>query len=630
MRIGSLIIGWIICCWSVQAQKEAFSVDSRDTIQVQEKLPLYGEGQHYELLDSTQLTKYNSQNLAQVLALESTFFVKNYGPSGISTLSGRGGTASQTAVLWEGFNLQNNMLGQTDLSLIPIFFVDQIALQYGGGSSFFGNSGVGGALHLNSNNFERKGVGLKVQLSGGSFETLQQSIQASYGLPNYSASLRIFHRQAKNNYWLTNTNAFGFPKPVERQIHAATRQWGLLHSQALSYKRHQFTLKSWYQYNHRQLPPTLLSNQSTDQQEDQAWRTALNWKFLHNNLLLKARTALFWEQLAFQSNTVDSKSQLLSSITEVETRWYLGELHTLQAGLHYGYYQAQTQAYPENPSQNRPALFVHYRFLSAQEKWRANVSIRQEWVNAQTQRPAASLGVLWQPVPFWRLNAHASHNYRLPTFNDLYWPTLGNPDLLPEYSWNSELGSSYLGQKGKWQWELGANGFCNLIDNWILWSPNAAGLWRPSNVAQVWARGLEAQLKLAGHWKAWELQFKAQYAFTQSTRTQGEASLLGKQILYVPAHQGNAALLLGYQQTHLLLQAQWTGARFTDDVNSFALPAFALVHLRLEQQLKFGKGKLVLYGQINNLLGADYQIVLNRPMPWQQFEVGGQFFISTL
>lgn len=627
MRIWSLMGCWIICCVVVQAQKEAFYVDSKDTIQVQEKLPLYGEGQHYELLDSSQLTVYKSQNLAQVLALESTFFIKNYGPSGISTISGRGGTASQTAVLWEGFNLQNNMLGQTDLSLIPIFFVDQVALQYGGGSSFFGNSGVGGALHLSSNNFEKEGVGLKVQLSGGSFETLQQSVQASYSLPNYSASVRVFHRQAKNNYWFTNSNAFGFPKPVERQVHAATRQWGLLHSQALSHKKHQFTLKSWYQYNHRQLPPTLLSNQSTDQQEDQAWRTALNWKFLHNNLALKGRTALFWEQLAFQSSTVDSKSQLLSSITELEACWYLGTLHTLQVGLHYGHYQAQAQAYTTHPQQNRPALFVHYRFLSPKEKWNAHLSARQEWVNAQTQRPAVSLGLVGQPVTFLKFNAHVSHNYRLPTFNDLYWPTLGNPDLQPEYSWNSELGGRYVAQKGPWQWEAGANGFCNLIDHWILWSPNAAGLWRPSNVAQVWARGLEAQFKLKGHWKAWEAQLKAQYAFTQSTRTQGEPSLVGKQLLYVPTHQGNAAFLLSYQQTQLLLQAQWTGRRFTDDTNNFLLPDFALLHLRLEQYLKFGKGRLVLYGQVNNLLGADYQVVLNRSMPWQQFELGVQFFL---
>ena len=628
MRMYSLIGVWIICCWSIQAQKEAFSVDSRDTIQVLEIVPLYGKGQHYEVLDSARLQRYNSQNLAQTLALESTFFIKNYGPSGISTLSGRGGSASQTAVLWEGFNLQNSMLGQTDLSLIPMFFIDQVDLQYGGGSSFFGTSGVGGALHLSSQSTKRQGLGLKIQLNGGSFETLQQSLQVSYGFKNYSTSLRFFHRQAKNNYWFTNNNAFGFPKPVQRQIHAATRQWGLLHSQTLTHKKHHFSLQSWYQSNHRQLPPTLLSNQSTDRQEDQAWRTALNWKYYTNKWVFKARSAFFWERLYFESDAVQSESQPWSSVTEAEARWYIHPSHTLQFGAHYGYYTAQSQGYQNHPQQSRPALFVHYRFLSSKEKWRANISTRQEWVDAQAQRPAVSLGILWHPLPHWRFNAHASHNYRLPTFNDLYWQTLGNPDLVPEYSWNSELGLHYQQTKGRTRWEANANGFCNLIDNWILWSPNAAGLWRPSNIDQVWARGLETSFKFQINWKAWEAQLRAQYAYTQSIRTQGEDSrIVGNQLIYVPLHQGNAAFLLAFQQTSLLVQAQWTGQRFTDNANNLPLPAFALLHLRIEQRLNFGKGALVLYGQANNLLGAEYQIVLNRPMPWQQFEVGLQFFL---
>ena len=627
MRIYSLIVLWIGNCGALQAQKEAFSVESKDTIYVQERLTLYGKGQHYEVLDSSQLERYNSQTLAQTLALESTFFVKNYGPSGISTLSGRGGSASQTAVLWEGFNIQNNMLGQTDLSVIPMFFIDQVDLQYGGGSSFFGNSGVGGALHLSSKTPNKKGLGLKIQLSGGSFETLQQSVQASYGFKNYHASIRLFHRQAKNNYWFTNRNAFGFPKPVERQIHAATRQWGIMHSQALALQKHHFSLQTWYQYNQRQIPPTLLNNQSTDQQVDQAWRTALNWKWHHNNLLFKARTALILERLYFSSEVVQSESNMLSSITEAEARWYLNQLHRLQFGLHYGFYTAQSQGYANTPIQNRPALFIHYRFLSPQEKWHFNLSLRQEWLDNKTQRPAVAFGMLWQAFRNLNFNAHASHNYRLPTFNDQYWETLGNPDLLPEYSWNSEVGLHYQQQKGKYQWEAKANVFCNLIDNWILWSPNDVGLWRPNNVEQVWARGVEAHAKAQANWKAWEMQLRVQYAFTKSTRTQGSSNLLDNQLIYVPVHQGNAALLLGFKQSHILLQVQWTDTRFTDNANSVALPAFALLHLRLEQRLKFGKGAMVLYGQANNLLGADYQVVLNRPMPWQQFELGMQFFL---
>ncbi len=135
-------------------------------------------------------------------------------------------------------------------------------------------------------------------------------------------------------------------------------------------------------------------------------------------------------------------------------------------------------------------------------------------------------------------------------------------------------------------------------------------------------------MKFQVNWKAWEAQWRAQHAYTQSTRTQGEdPRIIGNQLIYVPVHQGNAAFLLGFHQTNLLLQTQWTGQRFTDNANRLSLPAFALLHLRLEQRLDFGKGAMILYGQANNLLGAEYQIVLNRPMPWQQFEIGVQFFL---
>lgn len=260
--IGLWLVGWS----ALQAQEAPISTPFQDTITVVAALPLYGKGQHYEVLDSARLQRYKTQNLAQVLALESTFFIKNYGPSGISSISGRGGSASQTAVLWEGFSLQNSMLGQTDLSLIPLFFIDRIDLQYGGGSSFFGTSGVGGALHLSSHQKHQKGWQLKAQLSAGSFETFQQGLGIGYGFGSYHTELRFFHQQAKNNFWFTDNNAFGSSKPVERQSHAATRQWGLLNRHFLRYKKHRFTLQTWYQNNDRQLPPTLLTSSSLDRQ----------------------------------------------------------------------------------------------------------------------------------------------------------------------------------------------------------------------------------------------------------------------------------------------------------------------------------------------------------------------------
>ena len=55
---------------------------------------------------------------------ETAFYLKTYGNNQLSTISLRGTTASQTAVLWNGININSPTLGQTDFSLLPFFLFD--------------------------------------------------------------------------------------------------------------------------------------------------------------------------------------------------------------------------------------------------------------------------------------------------------------------------------------------------------------------------------------------------------------------------------------------------------------------------------------------------------------------------
>ena len=47
--------------------------------------------------------------------------------------------------------------------------------------------------------------------------------------------------------------------------------------------------------------------------------------------------------------------------------------------------------------------------------------------------------------PAWRLTAQLSNAFRAPSFNDLYFPFFGNPDLEPERAVSGELGLQYVG-----------------------------------------------------------------------------------------------------------------------------------------------------------------------------------------
>ena len=623
---------WLLLWWllsPLQAQQDSlWTIALPDSITiVQNRLPQYGMGQRYEHLDSARLAIYQGQNLAQVLALESSIFVKNYGPSGISTLSGRGGGASHTAVLWEGFDIQNPMLGQSDVALLPMAFVDYVDVQYGGGSSLFGNSGLGGAIHLGTAPAYGRGFWASGQGSYGSFETLKQSLQLHYSNAQYATSLRILHHQAQNNFWYTDRNAFGFPKPIRQQDHARTHQTGILHEQALRLQQHQWRFKTWYQYHERQIPPTLLAQQSTDEQTDQSWRSTLQWRHMGEQGTWHARTGLFWESLWFRNDATNSLSQTWSSITAVERHWYWGQ-QRLQLGGQYAYYNAQSTGYAQSPFEHRQALFAAYQWEDAKGKAWLAASVRQARVNAQWMRPAASIGGRWQAHPHLVLNTQASHNYRLPTFNDRFWPVLGQPDLLPEYSWNTELGLTLPIETARLYLEGGAHAFSNWVDDWILWSPNDAGLWRPANIDQVWARGIEGRFLGRYPFPKGQLTLRANYAFTQSIRTQGqEPQTLGKQLVYTPVHQANAALEGRYRQHRLLYQHQWSSRRYIDNANTQWLPFFHVGNVRYSYGWKGPRSTWTAYLQVYNVFGADYQVVNARPMPWQQIEVGLQWSV---
>ena len=578
---------------------------------------------HSQQLDKNSLRPYNSRSLSDILSLESSFFVKNYGIGNSSTLSGRGGSAAQTTVLWEGFDIQNPMLGQVDLSLISGSFVDYATIQYGGEAALFGNSAVGGAIHIGSKHQFGKGWQFGGQMQAGSFESFGQQAQLIYSNKIYSVSLRTNYQAAKNNFPYIDINAFGQQKPILLQQNAATEQFGILNEHHFKIKNQRLGLKIWYQQADRQLPPTLLNSQSTDRQIDISLRSVLLWSMVHDKMIWKARTAFFVESLRFQNQLIDDYSLVFSSITEAENKWYIHQQHQLLTGINCRFSTAISDGYQSTREQLRAAIFAAYQFQTKNRFFESHLRIRSEIVNTQLIRPAASAGFIWRFYKELKAKVQLSNNYRLPTFNDLYWKVLGNPNLKPEYSWNTEFSVQLPWSFKKIRLETSMSCFSNWVDDWILWTPNATGLWRPENIDRVWARGIEADLDLVYKSGPWLTGIQLNYAFTKSTRIAGKKpETLGKQLIYVPEHQGNLKVYLQYKSTRITYQHQMVSARYTDNLNLEKLPLYQLAHLQIDHSFLLNTSSAAAFVRIANLFGTNYQIIQMRPMPWQQFELG--------
>ncbi|MEA3265774.1 MAG: TonB-dependent receptor plug domain-containing protein, partial [Candidatus Fermentibacteria bacterium] len=92
-----------------------------------------------------------------------------------------------------------------------------------------------------------------------------------------------------------------------------------------------------------------------------------------------------------------------------------------------------------------------------------------------------------------RFSIHSSvfTDYRVPTVNDLYWPsdgyTSGNPELRSESTTGFETGGSWTGNS----FSGGMCGFITGSDDLIIWLPDASGTWTPSNISSSVSKGLE-------------------------------------------------------------------------------------------------------------------------------------------
>ena len=108
-------------------------------------------------IDAAIVKSLKTISLSQLLIQHSPVFIKTNGPGGTATASFRGTTASHTLVLWNGFQLNSPSLGEVDFSMIPVFFTDEVSLQWGSKTSA-NSGGLGGVVNIDNSQKFNEGL----------------------------------------------------------------------------------------------------------------------------------------------------------------------------------------------------------------------------------------------------------------------------------------------------------------------------------------------------------------------------------------------------------------------------------------------------------------------------------------
>lgn len=583
--------------------------------------------------DSIRSVQQSQFNLGQYLATEPSVNIKQYGPAGIGSPAFRGTGAGHTQVYWNGIPINSPLLGQSDLSLGTVGMFDGIQTIYGAGSLNYGAGGFGGALLLNSFNqlsLAQK-LALSAQVEAGSFNNFRGMGQVGVRSKRFSSTTKFLYHQGKNDFPFQSGNS----PSIRRTEHSAVNQLSALQQFQWDVgPRHKpLTFQTWVSSMDRELPPAEFASNLSEYQKDQSIRSQLGWKSNVRGQATEIQLAHNYETLDYRQELtgLESESAFHGLTLRLHGHTYIedGKKKLIDGwGIQIGADRALFSNRSLPLTEGRGTFHLKSR-LFKRYKLEIISLIRESWQGNRLSLPFGTITTSWSPHQRHSFHANVSRNQRFPTLNDRYWDPGGNPDLLPESGYGTEIGwlfhpgPNYM--PGNLFGKLHLNAFANLVNQWIQWIPGTGSVWTPQNVHQVGNLGGEVFVELRKKMGPWAFDLTAAYTIVRSQSLSSEIpndNSVGNQLIYTPVHRANLRLSASFKGWSFVAQEALNGRSYITRDNQSWLPGYALANLRLGKSLQATNSQFELYAAVNNIFNVNYRTVAARPMPRRNFNLG--------
>ena len=587
-----------------RAQTLTDSIQQLDEVVLSDiKLKRYANGYKISILSDSILRKNNS-SLTDVLRFNSNIYFRENGYGMVSSPSFRGTNAAQTAVIWNGININSQLNGQVDFNLISSSNYNTVSIRSGGGSVQYGSGAIGGTVHLSNDLDFKKHFDHRVQLGFGSFNTKSASYNASFGKGAWSGNFGLAYLDSNNDYKFLGTD--------RRNENGAFNNLDINFN--LGYVLSNKNVLKFYHQNFRsdrEFSSTLLAP-SDGKYKSEDYRSILEWAHIAENFTSSFKAVYLLEQFKyFESKDSNDYSKGLANTWLIKHHYkrHFSKRLTLSVITDYSYITGEGNSF-DNPKRNAFSATVILNHRPA-EKLQYNLNVRKDVISDFSSPFVFSGDMSYQILNSYALKINASKNFRAPTFNDLYWNPGGNLDLKPEESFQIDLGHE-LSFKNI---DFKLNTFYIETSDLIQWRPNASlGYWSPVNVASAMHYGLEAELSITKKIKKHILILSSSYSYTETEDIEKQ-----QRLFYVPVHKANASLSYSYNSFTAFYQHLYNGEV---DIIGDTLDGFDIGSLGVSYTIKTNKKiSYITDFRINNIYDTYYENVAFRPMPNRNFNI---------
>jgi len=201
--------------------------------------------------------------------------------------------------------------------------------------------------------------------------------------------------------------------------------------------------------------------------------------------------------------------------------------------------------------------------------------------------------------------ASAGTAFKAPTFNELYYPFYGNPELRPETSRSIEAGIAQ--RLATWHWQLDA--YQTTIDDLITYDTT---LFAANNLDRARIRGTE--FTAGATFGAWDASAHATFADPRNRSSGNEGNILPRRA------RRSARVDLDRAVGAWRFGGTWIaeGGRWDDVANTLRVGGYATLDLRMEFALAHD---WALQGEVRNVFDRTYETAAYYNQPGREFAV---------
>jgi outer membrane cobalamin receptor len=577
------------------------------------------------IINNKLIEKVSPYEINSVISLSPGVFLRDYGGAGgLKTVSIRGASSSETKLHINGIELNSRINGSFDLSLLPISLFENVEIIRGGSAIFYGSNSSAGVINFVNDYSKFNGLNFSIN----SIKEFNINPYFTIKNDNNLLSLHLDYRDNNGKYPISINN-LGNKQIVERQ-NANSKQLSIALNYLYQFDKLNFETFLLGIYNDRGIPGAVLNGKIENinsKMKEKKFYGIIKTNYNIDNLLLQSSFTFSYgnmnyydlEQIGLDGKPLESKFDNIDVKLSNKFKYFYILDHNIELSVSYS--NLIGNMLQPKLGNKVDDLLVSLSYLAELNNNLNNTTslslfggIRLDKYREREANLSSSIGFILNHSNLSILS-NLSSNFRVPSFNEIYYLNYGNINLKTENNINTNFGINY----NKDYASSGINIFYNFTYDKIQSIPISPVRWSATNIGKIESYGIEFNSNLNLFQDRLTLIFN--YTLMSVKDKTPDSFFYNLIPAYTPLELLNIFISTNYKNLELLFSGNYSSYRYSlrnNAINSI-LKDYLLINLSFKYNFYILANQIKLIFGINNLFDTDYQIIKNYPMPGRMY-----------